>query len=75
MALWRNVAIAVAATLAIVVAVLVVAAIAMLVIGQGRDFNIDRMLGIVGATGVLASLLRLVVRQIGKWLDTDGRDE
>ena len=75
MARWRNVAIAIAATLAIVVAVLVVAAIVMLVIGQGRDFNIDRMLGIVGATGVLASLLRLVVRQIGKWLDTDGRDE
>ena len=75
MALWRNIAITVAATLAIVVAALVVAVIVMLAIGQGRDFDIDRMLGIVGATGVLASLLRLVVRRIGKWLDTDDRDE
>ena len=72
---WRYIAVAIAATLAIVVAVLVVAVIVVLVIGQGKDFDIDRMLGIVGATDVLASLLRLIVMRIRKWLDTNGRDE
>ena len=75
MAPWRFITIAIAATLAIVVAVLVVSVIVVLAIGQGDNINIDRVLGIVGATGVLASLLRLVVRRIRKWLDINGRDD
>ena len=75
MATWRYIAIATAATLAIVVAVLVVSVIVVLAINQGDNFDIDRVLGIVGATGVLASLLRLIVGRIRKWLDANGRDQ
>ena len=75
MGFWRRIVITIAVTLAVVLAVLAVVGVLALIIGQGDNFDIDRMLGIVGASGVLASVLRLMFRYIRRWLDTDSRDE
>ena len=71
MPLWRLIALAIGATLAIVIVVLTAIWLA-LIIGQG---NVDRLLAIVGATWPLVPLASLIIKLIKKRLDSNDSNE
>ena len=75
MGLWKLIVIAVAAVFVVVIGGLAAAVTAVLIINLGNDFDVDRLLGIVGAIGGLASVLALMINLIKKWFNADNRDE
>ena len=75
MGLWKLIVIAVAAVFVVVIGGLAAAVTAVLIINLGNDFDVDRLLGIVGAIGGLASVLALMINLIKKWFNAYNRDE
>ena len=75
MGLWKLIVIAVAAVFVVVIGGLATTVTVVLIINLGNDFDVDRLLGIVGAIGGLASVLALMINLIKKWFNADNRDE
>ena len=75
MGLWRIIVIAVAAVFVVVIGGLATTVTVVLIINLGNDFDVDRLLGVVGAIGGLASVLALMINPIRRWFNTDNRDE